>query len=59
MQRDFDITEFGADAGGMRPQTEAIQAAVDACHRAGGLEPPPADHAGRPNESCLLCHEVE
>jgi predicted CXXCH cytochrome family protein len=27
------------------------------CHAAGGLKPYPADHAGRPSESCLVCHQ--
>ena len=28
------------------------------CHATGGLEPYPADHAGRPSESCLSCHQA-
>jgi formate-dependent nitrite reductase cytochrome c552 subunit len=27
------------------------------CHGAGRLEPVPATHAGRPNDTCLLCHK--
>jgi hypothetical protein len=29
-----------------------------ACHSEAGALPFPADHAGRENESCLVCHEV-
>lgn len=32
----YDITEYGAQSGGEVPCTEAIQAAIDACHEAGG-----------------------
>ncbi|WP_019813202.1 glycoside hydrolase family 28 protein [Saccharomonospora saliphila] len=34
--RDFDITEFGATPDGTSPATEAIRAAISACHRSGG-----------------------
>jgi nitrate/TMAO reductase-like tetraheme cytochrome c subunit len=29
-----------------------------ACHGAGGIRPFPADHAGRPNNICVGCHEA-
>lgn len=29
------------------------------CHAAGGVKPMPADHAGRTNEMCLVCHRPE
>ncbi|KRL13810.1 glycoside hydrolase family 28 protein [Schleiferilactobacillus perolens] len=32
----FLITDYGAEAGRMAVQTEALQAALDACHQAGG-----------------------
>lgn len=28
-----------------------------ACHALGAMKPFPADHEGRPNESCLICHQ--
>lgn len=28
-----------------------------ACHAVGAMKPFPANHEGRPNESCLICHE--
>jgi hypothetical protein len=28
------------------------------CHDIGQVEPFPADHEGRSNETCLTCHEV-
>lgn len=28
------------------------------CHGPDKMKPQPADHAGRPNESCLACHQV-
>ena len=34
--RNFDITRYGAVAGGQRDCTEAFRRAIDACHRAGG-----------------------
>jgi polygalacturonase len=34
--RDFDITAFGARPDGRTPATEAIRAAIAACHRSGG-----------------------
>ncbi len=34
--RDFIITDFGAQEGGTLKATEAIRAAIDACHAAGG-----------------------
>jgi polygalacturonase len=34
--RDFDVTRFGAVAGGSRPATAAIRDAIAACHAAGG-----------------------
>lgn len=27
------------------------------CHQAGGMKPVPADHEGRTNEECQLCHK--
>lgn len=30
----------------------------DTCHGPSGVRPYPADHEGRPNDSCLLCHAV-
>jgi polygalacturonase len=35
-QRDFDITPYGATAGGDVDNTAAIRRAIDACHAAGG-----------------------
>jgi hypothetical protein len=29
------------------------------CHAAGAMLPFPADHAGRTNPTCLVCHAVE
>jgi len=29
-----------------------------ACHSPGTLQPVPADHTGRPNETCMQCHQM-
>ncbi|HSC68336.1 MAG TPA: glycoside hydrolase family 28 protein [Cellvibrio sp.] len=34
--RNFDIRDFGAKAGGQHNNSKAIAAAIDACHKAGG-----------------------
>ena len=36
MEKDFDISEFGARPDGKTMNTAAIQRAIDACHQAGG-----------------------
>jgi cytochrome b subunit of formate dehydrogenase len=33
------------------------QEQCDACHGPDGVKPQPADHEGRPVESCLICHQ--
>lgn len=46
---DFNVREFGAVGDGVHLDTPAIQAAVDACHRAGGgavVFPPGGYHSG-------------
>ncbi|HSJ58015.1 MAG TPA: cytochrome c3 family protein, partial [Anaerolineae bacterium] len=38
--------------------TEGLEDCL-ACHDAGQMAPFPEDHAGRENESCTMCHEVQ
>lgn len=43
-------------AAALIPHPIAGQEQCDACHGANGIKPMPADHVGRPNESCTVCH---
>ena len=38
--------------------TEGLEDCL-ACHDAGQIDPFPEDHAGRTNDSCLMCHEAQ
>jgi cytochrome b subunit of formate dehydrogenase len=40
------------------PHTVEGREACGACHGATGLRPMPTDHAGRGDDSCLMCHAV-
>jgi nitrate/TMAO reductase-like tetraheme cytochrome c subunit len=50
-----------ATAGGPPAVPHALEGRDDclACHGENGFKPYPADHAGRPNETCLGCHQPE
>jgi cytochrome b subunit of formate dehydrogenase len=39
------------------PHPVAGREQCDSCHGAKGVKPYPADHAGRPNVSCPVCHQ--
>lgn len=46
-------------AGGSTAILHSLEGRDDClmCHGEGAVEPFPADHAGRTNETCLTCHE--
>jgi hypothetical protein len=43
--------------GAPMPHPVEGQEQCETCHGPDGMKPQPADHAGRPNESCLVCHK--
>ncbi len=43
-------------AAALIPHPIKGQEQCDTCHGPNGMKPFPADHAGRPNESCTVCH---
>jgi hypothetical protein len=51
------VTVDNGKIGRPIPHAIAGQEKCDTCHAAGGLKPMPADHEGRPVESCQVCHQ--
>ena len=51
------ITVDNARIGVPIPHPIAGQEKCDACHGPNGIKPMPANHEGRPVESCLVCHQ--
>ena len=43
-------------AAALIPHPIKGQEQCDTCHGPNGMKPFPSDHAGRPNESCTVCH---
>jgi cytochrome b subunit of formate dehydrogenase len=43
--------------GAPMPHPVEGQEQCEACHGPNGMKPQPADHEGRPVESCLVCHQ--
>ncbi len=43
-------------AAALIPHPIQGQEQCDTCHGANGVKPMPADHVGRPNQSCTVCH---
>ena len=51
------VTVDNGKIGRPIPHAIAGQEKCDTCHAAGGVKPMPADHEGRPVESCQVCHQ--
>ena len=51
------VTVDNGKIGGPIPHPIAGQEKCDTCHATDGVRPMPANHQGRPVESCLVCHQ--
>jgi cytochrome b subunit of formate dehydrogenase len=51
-----ESTELTQVAASLVPHAIEGREACDTCHGLEGMSPYPRDHAGRPNESCTVCH---
>ena len=51
------------DAGGLGPDIPhsivGMEGQCLTCHAAGGVKPAPADHEGRPADTCTTCHQPQ
>ena len=51
------VTVDNRSLGAAIPHPVEGQEKCDTCHAAGAMKPYPANHEGRPVESCLICHK--